>query len=544
MTVSNPTNVVTYTGNGVTTIFPFSFLIPEGTAVLTLTEIATGVESAEISSSLYTITGEDNPSGGSITYPLTGSPVSASYYVNIKRLVDIAQSLDLTNQSSYLPELLEDQLDLIVMMIAQLDEMIGRAILVGPGGATDGLVAAILGAVDDTLANAAAAAASETAAAASAVTAAAAAATFTAATTTEILTGTNATKFASADAIAALWEKGADIASAGTLTIGEGGLFHVTGTTTITDIDFGTAKDGRSAILIFDGILTLTYNATTLKMPGNASIITAAGDRCVVVQENADNVIIASYTRADGTAVVGSAAVGQTSVASATTTDIGAAATTDIIITGTTTITGFGTAPAGTYRRGYFSGALTLTYNATSLILPGAATITTVAGDSFTAVSLGSGNWKVMDYTRGTGAPVKGKVLLATLTLTSGTTQSATGLTGYKDLFIEIAGASSNGTGALQLALSANNGSSYTTAVAIASGSTTAAETVDGVVQLLSIDAATPVSKTVVAWTRRSGSTSNDFFGDHTVGAVNALQLSWAGALTFDAGVARIYGSN
>jgi hypothetical protein len=45
-----------------------------------------------------------------------------------------------------------------------------------------------------------------------------------------------------------------------------------------------------------------------------------------------------------------------------------------------------------------FSGALTLTYNATSLILPGAANITTAAGDTLEAVSLGSGNWVVTVY--------------------------------------------------------------------------------------------------------------------------------------------------
>lgn len=87
-----------------------------------------------------------------------------------------------------------------------------------------------------------------------------------------------------------------------------------------------------------------------------------------------------------------------TSVASATTCDIGAAATSEVLITGTTTITGFGTANAGIRRRGRFAAALTLTHNATSLILPGGVSITTAAGDSFEAVSLGSGNWHVTSY--------------------------------------------------------------------------------------------------------------------------------------------------
>jgi len=90
-------------------------------------------------------------------------------------------------------------------------------------------------------------------------------------------------------------------------------------------------------------------------------------------------------------------------VASATTTAIGATTSENVSITGTTTITGFGTAAAGTKRWGRFTGALTLTHNGTSLILPGAANITTAAGDRFTAVSLGSGNWVVYSYTRASG---------------------------------------------------------------------------------------------------------------------------------------------
>lgn len=125
-----------------------------------------------------------------------------------------------------------------------------------------------------------------------------------AASTTETLTGSDAVKYLTADGLAALWEKGADIASASTISIGEGGYFHVTGTTTITDIDFAVAKNGRWATLVFDGVLTLTHNATTMVLPGGASITTAAGDSCLVYQDNGDNVRVMAYQRADGTALV------------------------------------------------------------------------------------------------------------------------------------------------------------------------------------------------------------------------------------------------
>lgn len=128
------------------------------------------------------------------------------------------------------------------------------------------------------------------------------------ASTTEQLTGTSAARFATPDSVAALWEKGSDITSAATISIGEGGFFHVTGTTTITDIDFGTDKTGRAAILVFDGALTLTHNATSLILPTGANIVTAAGDCCKVVSEGSDNVRVVWYQRKDGTAVGGGGA--------------------------------------------------------------------------------------------------------------------------------------------------------------------------------------------------------------------------------------------
>lgn len=95
-------------------------------------------------------------------------------------------------------------------------------------------------------------------------------------------------------------------------------------------------------------------------------------------------------------------------IASATTTDIGAATGEYVNVTGTTTITGLGTVGAGIRRVVNFTGVLVLTHNATSLILPSAASITTAAGDTAEFVSLGSGNWKCVSYTRASGNSLLG----------------------------------------------------------------------------------------------------------------------------------------
>lgn len=123
------------------------------------------------------------------------------------------------------------------------------------------------------------------------------------ASTTDILTGTDAAKAATADAIAALWEQGSDVASAGTISLGEGGYFNITGTTTITDIDFATDKAGRRAWAKFSGALTLTHNASTLILPTGANITTAAGDTAEFVSEGSDAVRCVSYQRASGAAL-------------------------------------------------------------------------------------------------------------------------------------------------------------------------------------------------------------------------------------------------
>ncbi|HET6158717.1 MAG TPA: hypothetical protein VFE34_10265 [Dongiaceae bacterium] len=94
-------------------------------------------------------------------------------------------------------------------------------------------------------------------------------------------------------------------------------------------------------------------------------------------------------------------------IASAATTAIGAAGTAlYTTVTGTTAITSFGTVGAGTLRIIEFTGALVLTHNATSLKLPGSANITTAAGDVGFFLSLGSGNWKCLHFSRADGAAV------------------------------------------------------------------------------------------------------------------------------------------
>lgn len=95
-------------------------------------------------------------------------------------------------------------------------------------------------------------------------------------------------------------------------------------------------------------------------------------------------------------------------IASATTTNLATATGIHVNITGTATITGHGTAAAGVVRILKFAGILTYTHNATSLILPTGANITTAANDTAILVSLGSGNWRCVSYQRADGTSLAG----------------------------------------------------------------------------------------------------------------------------------------
>jgi len=92
------------------------------------------------------------------------------------------------------------------------------------------------------------------------------------------------------------WVKGADIASAAPLVIGDdGNYFDVTGTTGFAAL---TVPVGALIMLQFDGALTLTHHATNLNLPGGANIVTAAGDRLIGFAPAADDFHVLSFEQA------------------------------------------------------------------------------------------------------------------------------------------------------------------------------------------------------------------------------------------------------
>ena len=112
-------------------------------------------------------------------------------------------------------------------------------------------------------------------------------------------------------------------------------------------------------------------------------------------------------------------------IASGATVDLSAATGNIIDVThsaGTTAISAFGTLSAGIWKLVRFSvtgGTLTITHNATSMILPSAANITVANNDVLLAYSLGSGNWMVAMYQKANGYQPLDSELTALAGLTS-----------------------------------------------------------------------------------------------------------------------------
>ena len=366
------------------------------------------------------------------------------------------------------------------------------------------------------------------------------------------------------------------LASAATVAIGAAASNNitVTGTTTITAFDTVAAGIRRS--LTFGGALTLTHNATTLILPGAANISTAAGDVAEMQSLGGGNWKCVNYMRVAGLPVTqtGDTMKGAlnfaaaVSVASSATTDIGAAASNNVTITGTTTITSLGTANSGIRRTVVFSGALTLTHNSTTLILPGTANITTAVNDSAEFMSLGGGNWICIDYKKADGTPLAiGNATVTPVKLsqpftqgtavatTSGTAIDFTSIPSWvKRITMSFAGVSTNGGSNLLLQFGSASGGIETTGYVCSGSYGTSAVNATTGIALSTINAASYVWWGAVVLTNISGnsweatcttanaSLSSTSAGGKTVSAtLDRIRLTTVnGTDTFDAGSVNI----
>lgn len=177
----------------------------------------------------------------------------------------------------------------------------------------------------------------------------------------------------------------------------------------------GVTALGAPLTLMFEadrnntGAATLAVDGLTAKpMVNQAGSALSSGDIVdggvyfAVYNVTADKFVLMNVSAAVAAYLSQAAEV---TVASAATTNILGAASSFVAISGTTTITSFGTG-INRWRIVRATGAFLITHNATSLICPTGANITTAAGDTFVVVSDASNNARILAYQRASGVPL------------------------------------------------------------------------------------------------------------------------------------------
>ena len=138
MTIATTASKITYTGNDAATTFAWNFRI-DSAADLEVILTSAGLNTV-LSTTLYSATGFGSDSGGTVTYPLSGSPLTTAQKLTIQRKPAILQDTDFSNQGTQYPEAIERAIDRVVMMVQQNAEVLARALVLS---VTDGALPAL-----------------------------------------------------------------------------------------------------------------------------------------------------------------------------------------------------------------------------------------------------------------------------------------------------------------------------------------------------------------------------------------------------------------
>ena len=125
MTINTSNNTQTFFGNGVTTVFTTNF-VPDSASDLVLTLSTSSTAGTVIASNLYNVSIGAPPvnaiwgQSATITYPLTGGPISSGTYLTVSRILPFTQPTSFINQGNVWPNAVETAFDILAMQIQQL----------------------------------------------------------------------------------------------------------------------------------------------------------------------------------------------------------------------------------------------------------------------------------------------------------------------------------------------------------------------------------------------------------------------------------------
>ena len=125
MTISSTTVKVSYSGNGSTTVFAYTFKILDDDEIQVIIRSSTGTETVKTKTTHYTVSGVGSSGGGNITF-LT-APTSTQTVV-LRRLTTQTQETDYVANDPFPADSHEEALDRVTMVAQEIQEELGRAI--------------------------------------------------------------------------------------------------------------------------------------------------------------------------------------------------------------------------------------------------------------------------------------------------------------------------------------------------------------------------------------------------------------------------------
>jgi len=127
MTISTTIVKNSYSGDGTTTTFSYTFKVLAESDLTVIIRSALGTETTKTLTTHYTITGVGSPSGGSITFT-TGNIPSATETVVLLRDTTQTQAIDYIANDPFPAETHEEGLDRSVILAQELQEEVDRSI--------------------------------------------------------------------------------------------------------------------------------------------------------------------------------------------------------------------------------------------------------------------------------------------------------------------------------------------------------------------------------------------------------------------------------